>query len=110
MGVASKVMYSIANFFTWLIVIACVAGIILFPLAMTGLIENTTGYAGATLLAYTIYLAIVLVFALISISMVRIAKRNGSSKGWDVLFIIIGVLSGNIFYVLGGIFGLFALR
>ena len=110
MSVASKVMYSIANFFTWLIVIACVAGIVCFPLIITGVLANNTGYSGSYLLGATIYLVIVLIFSLISISMVRIAKRNGTSKGWDVLFIIIGILAGNIFYILGGIFGLFALR
>ena len=110
MGVASKVMYSIANFFTWIIVICCIAGLIFLPLTMFGIIANNTGYPFATLLGYTIYLSVVLIFALISISLVRIAKKNGTSKGWDLLFIIIGILSGNIFLLLGGIFGLFALR
>ena len=110
MSVASKVMYSIANFFTWIIVICCIAFLIFLPLTMAGVIVNKTGYDMAALVGYTAYVAVVLVFALISISMVRIAKRNGTSKAWDLLFIIIGILSGNIFYVLGGIFGLFALR
>ena len=110
MGVASRVMYSIANFFTWLIVLACVAGIVVLPLVMTGVLINNTGYANSYLLGATIYLVAVLLFSLISISMVRTAKARGSSKAWDVLFIVIGVLAGNIFYVLGGIFGLFALK
>ena len=110
MGVASRVMYSIANFFTWIIVLLCVAGVILLPLAMTGIIENTTGSSNTELLAATIYLGVVLVFSIISISLVRIAKKRGTSKGWDLLFIIIGILCGNIFYILGGIFGIFAIR
>ena len=108
MGTASRVMYSIANFFTWVLVVGCVAGIVLFPLIMTGVIENTTGYNNAQLLGYTIYLSIVLFFAIITILMVRRAKAKGSSKGWDFLFVILGILSGNIFYVLGGIFGMIA--
>ena len=108
MSGASKVMYSIANFFTWLIVIGCVAGIVLFPLIMTGILENTTGSSNSELLGYIIYLGIVLFFCIISITMVRMAKKNGTSKGWDFLFIVIGILSGNIFYLLGGIFGMIA--
>ena len=37
------------------------------------------------------------------------SKAKGSSKAWDVLFIVLGVLGANIFYILGGIFGLVAI-
>ena len=108
---ASKVMYSIANFFTWIVVITCVAGIIVFSLMLPGIIPNTSGASTtAQLIGYIIYLSIVLVVSLITIAMVRRAKADNSSKGWDFLFIILGVLGGNIFYVLGGIFGLIAPR
>lgn len=110
MGVASRIMYSIANFFTWIIVLVCIAGIIFFPLTIAGVIANNTSIPTGSLSGYLIYLIVVLIFSLIAISMVRIAKARGTSKAWDVLFIIIGVFAGNIFYVLGGIFGLFALR
>ena len=107
---ASKVMYSIANFFTWVLVIICIAGIVIFSLMIPGIIPNTSGYNGAGLIGAIIYLSIVLVISLITIAMVRRAKADNSSKGWDFLFIILGVLGGNIFYVLGGIFGLIAPR
>ena len=55
-----------------------------------------------------VYFAVVLISAIIIIAMVRRAKARGTSKAWDVLFIILGALSSNIFYILGGIFGLFA--
>ena len=110
MGTLSKIFYSIANFFTWIIVIVCVAGLVFFPLMLLGVIANNTGYNSGALLGSTIYLAIALLFALLSIAMVRRAKANGTSKLWDLLFIIIGLLSGNIFYFLGGLFGLFSLR
>lgn len=105
---ASRVMYSIANFFTWIVVLICIAGIVLFSLALTNVIPNTTGYGSAELIGSIIWLSVILVVALISIWMVRMAKKKGTSKGWDILFIVIGVLSSNIFYILGGIFGLVA--
>ena len=110
MSGASKVMYTIANFFTWLVVLLSIAGIVLFSLVLTGVLENKSGYNASQLIAYIVYLAIVLFFSFVAISMVRIAKRNGSSKGWDLLFVILGFLGGNIFYVLGGIFGLIATK
>ena len=105
---ASRVMYSIANFFTWLLLLLCATGIVLFSLMFAGIIPNTSGYEGATLIGAIVYLSIVLFFSFITILMVRRAKAQGSSKGWDVLFLIFGILGGNIFYVLGGIFGLVA--
>lgn len=107
---ASRVMYSIANFFTWILALISVAGIVLSILAMIGNILpadiDTQGLGIGTL----IYCIIILIVAFITIAMVRRAKAKGSSKGWDVLFIIFGFLGGNIFYILGGIFGLVARR
>jgi hypothetical protein len=54
--------------------------------------------------------SIILIVAIITIAMVRRAKAAGSSKGWDVLFLILGIIGANIFYFLGGIFGLVARR
>lgn len=105
---ASRVMYSIANFFTWILLLSCAAGIVVFSLVLAGVINNTTGYEGTGLIAAIIYLSIVFFVALITIAMVRRAKAKDSSKGWDFLFLILGIIGGNIFYILGGIFGLVA--
>ena len=103
---ASKVMYSIANFFTWVVVVLCIAGIVIASLSLANVIKDVD----FSPLASIISLSIILIVSLITIAMVRRAKADNSSKGWDVLFIILGVLGGNIFYILGGIFGLVAPR
>ena len=111
---ASKVMYSIANFFTWIIAILCIVGIVFSGLAMAGkLIEwGWTGEGENPFLGVgsLVTLIIVLIVCLITIAMVRRAKADNSSKAWDVLFLILGIFQGNIFYVLGGLFGLIAVR
>ena len=109
METASKVMYSIANFFTWIVVLCCIAGIVLSSLTIAHVLENNTGYefVGTGSL---IYLIVLLIVSLITIWMVRRAKDKNSSKAWDLLFLILGIVGGNIFYVLGGIFGLVAPR
>lgn len=103
---ASAVMYSIANIFNWFLLILAVLGIIFSILGGTNVVpEMAQAGLGFGTLAYFI---VVLISAIIIIAMVRRAKAKGTSKAWDVLFIILGVLSSNIFYILGGIFGLFA--
>ena len=110
---ASHVMYTIANIFTWILVACAVAGIVLSSLSLAGVLPADwgTGVEG-TSLAYgvgmIVYCSIIIIVGLITIAMVRRAKARGTSKGWDVLFLILGILGGNIFYLLGGIFGLCA--
>ena len=101
---ASRVMYSIANFFTWILVVLSIIGIVFSILTIAHVVD-----AGLTV-GHLIWFIIVLVVALVTISLVRIAKDKHSSKGWDVLFIVLGVIGGNIFYILGGIFGVVAVR
>ena len=95
---ASAVMYSIANIFNWIVLIGSVAGIILSILNKAGITNIDLGYG-------LVFFIIAFIVALIIISLVRKAKAKGTSKFWDVLFIILGFLSANIFYMLGGIFG-----
>ncbi len=106
---ASRVMYSIANLFSWIIVICCIAGIVISSLVLANVIKDMPDipFVGS---GGIVYFAVVLVFSLIAITLVRIAKDRRSSKGWDVLFIVLGVLGNNIFYILGGIFGVIAIR
>ena len=109
---ASRVMYSIANFFTWILVIFSIAGIVLSILSMIKVVPLPDDPTVKLILGAggIVYFAIVLIVALITIAMVRRAKAKDSSKGWDLLFLILGILGWNIFYILGGIFGLVAVR
>lgn len=106
---ASRVMYSIANFFTWILAIIAIAGIVFSVLALVHVNVGDLDMSklGVGTLVGCIF---VLIVCLITIFMVRRAKDKNSSKGWDVLFIVLGFLGGNIFYILGGIFGLVARR
>ena len=106
---ASRVMYSIANFFTWLLVIVSIVGIVFCALNLAH-VEMNGFDLSAFSLGNMIYLIIILLVAIITIAMVRRAKSQGSSKGWDLLFLILGILGANIFYFLGGLFGLIARR
>ena len=106
---ASAVMYSIANFFTWIIALLAIAGIVFSGLAIAGVQVGTLDLSKFGV-GTIIYCAIILIVALITIAMVRRAKTAGTSKAWDVLFLILGIVGANIFYFLGGLFGLIARR
>lgn len=107
---ASRVMYSIANFVTWIIAILCIVGIVFSALAIADVADwlpaEIHQYGIGSLIAFIFFLIV----ALITIAMVRRAKAKDSSKGWDLLFMILGIVGGNIFYFLGGLFGLIAVR
>ena len=107
---ASKVMYSIANVFNWIIAILTAFLIVMSALAMANVLPADL-VAQANLGRVTlVYAIIAFLVALLVIILVRRAKSSNSSKGWDIFFIVVGVLEGNIFYILGGIFGLIAIR
>ena len=107
---ASKVMYSIANIFNWILLIASVALIVFSALAMAN-VYNPKLEGDVTLGVGTLIYAIILfIIAWVVIALVRKAKKSGTSKFWDILFIVIGVIEFNIFYFLGGLFGVIARR
>ena len=109
MGKASRIMYSIANIFNWILLICSIAGIVLSSLVMAHVISGDflkdIPFIGVGSLVYYI---VVFIVCLITIALVRKAKAKGTSKGWDILFIVLGVLDWNVFYILGGIFGILA--
>jgi len=104
METASKVMYKIANIFNWIEAICGILIIVFSILAGVGVNmgSGVEGFGWDTLW-YGIWL---LVWAIVLIVLTRIAYKKGSSKGWDILFLVFGILGWNIFYVLGGIFGI----
>ena len=94
---ASRVMYSIANFFTWILLILSVVGIVLGILSLTGVLQLEGEAAQLGTIAYLIYLSIIFIVCWITIAMVRRAKAAGSSKGWYLFFLICGIIGANIF-------------
>ena len=102
---ASRVMYSIANIFNWIMLILSVVGIVFAVLGITGIYTNQLGQTG-----YLVWCIVMFLTCLVLIFLTRIAKADRTSKFWDVLLMILGILSWDIFYFLGGLFGILAVR
>lgn len=103
---ASRIMYTIANIFNWVDLALHIALIVFAVLTLC----HVGDFNVSDPIISIVFSGIGLLVCLILISMVRIAKAKNSSKGWDVLFIVLGVIAWNPFYVLGGIFGVIARR
>ncbi len=106
---ASAVMYSIANIFNWILLVFSILGIVFSALAMANVQVGSLDMSQLGLQTLIICI-IIFIVVWITIALVRKAKKAGTSKFWDVLFIIFGVIGGNIFYFLGGLFGVIARR
>jgi|SRR5574344_712780 hypothetical protein len=104
---ASKVFYKIANVFNWITVVLGLIVIVFSILGGMGVnlgadVNNTLGWSNIGVGIWLVVLSVVLII------LTRIAYKKGSSSGWDILFLVLGLLDGNLFYVLGGLFGLLA--
>lgn len=110
---ASKVMYVIANIFSWIEVVLSIVMIVFISLALANIGDFAKILAEAGVnggIATIVMFSIAILVNLVLIALVRKAGDKKSSKGWDILVLILGVLGWNIFYILGGIFGLVARR
>ncbi len=112
MKTASRVMYRIANFFLWILVLLALAMIVIAILEMTNVMKVPEGTTGGVPLLIAGIVVFLLEFIVLASS--RAAARNtleGNHRaGPHVWMLILGLISGNAFFVLGAIFGLIGLR
>ncbi len=108
---ASKVMYVIANIFSWIEVVLCATMIVFISLAMANIGNFGQILADQGVVAgipAIVAFSIAILVNLVLIALVRKAGDKKTSKGWDILVLILGIIGWNVFYILGGIFGLVA--
>ena len=118
---ASRIMYKIANVLNWILLVLCAVLFIfgIFFTANAASLASSGKYtmndhvatadditsAGIALIIVAVWLIIIDVLFIV---FTRIAAKKESSQGWDILFLVLGLLSGSIFYTLGGLFGIIA--
>ncbi len=120
MKLPTKVMYIIGLILNIIIGLVCIIGTIIFGIGMSNkeVIEEaakqgeglTPEIVQATCVVYFVVFLIVAIFSLIAVWVgvmgVKRADDPERKHGFHISAIILGVLSGNLFYLLGGIFGL----
>ena len=107
---ASRVMYTIANIFNWIALVLAVFLVVSGILYVANVQDFMKVVTVDSPWFNIVYGVLMFLVCLAIITLVRIAKAKGSSKGWDILFIVMGAVTWNPFYILGGIFGLVAPR
>ena len=106
---ASEVMYRIANFFIWILIICLIAIIVFSILSITEVLPNEK-MGLVTLIVAGIYLIIELIVLGFSRHAANSA-RDGNKRALPHLWMLfMGIISGNVFFFLGAIFGLVSLR
>ncbi len=109
---ASEVMYRIANFFIWILILLLIAAIVIAVLQMVGIIPIKSGTQGglALLIPSIVFLIIEFIVLALSRHAANDARDGNKRAGPHVLMLIMGIISGNVFFFLGSIFGLVSLR
>ncbi len=106
---ASEVMYRIANFFIWILIIGWAVVIVFSILSMTNVLPNES-LGVATLIPASIMLLIELIILAFSRHAANSARDGNKRAGPHVWMLIMGIFGWNIFFILGAIFGLVSLR
>ena len=108
----SNKMYNIGRIFT---IIEIIVGASFIPLGilllvLQALIEDFSFLYSGTLLGYGIWFLVTGILCLVFVGKAKkeLADENNKNKTPFIITIIFGAISGNVFYVLAGIFGLIA--
>ncbi|MBR0295407.1 MAG: hypothetical protein IJQ67_05860 [Bacilli bacterium] len=108
MKTASRVMYFIARIFLVIAIISIIVGLVFSIIG----IFRSEGDARITNISYTIVLGIFLLIEFIVFGITSRALRDLKSarnaKHNHILCLILGIISCDVFFILGGIFGLVA--
>jgi uncharacterized membrane protein YhaH (DUF805 family) len=103
---ASKIMYKIANVFNWIeLVLGAILAIVAILMGANVIKPDASSDPNGWIALLIVAIWFVAI-ALILILLTRRAYKAGTSKAWDICFLILGVISGDIFYFLGGLFGI----
>ena len=106
---ASEVMYRIANFFIWLLIFGLIAVIVFSILSMNNVVPNEN-LGLTTLIWASIWLLIELIVLAFSRHAAKDARDGNKRALPHLLMLFMGLISGNIFFFLGAIFGLVSVR
>lgn len=106
---ASKTMYKIGRVFSF--VLLGLAALLLLIYSIMMIVEITKGNFPAYLgnvIGWTIWLALIVVVVILASNAIKSTEEGEKVPGPHIVMIVFGAISGDVFYILGGIFGLIA--
>ena len=107
---ASATMYKIGRIFTFVLLgIAALLVLIYSILMIVGIVNGNFPAYLSNVIGNSIWLGIIIVVLIVAANSIRAIEEGTKETTPHILMIVFGAISGNVFYVLGGIFGLVAL-
>jgi len=106
---ASETMYKIGRVFSFVLLGLTALLIVIYSILMivAAVDGRFPAYLG-NVIGYTIWLALVIVAIILASRAIKAIDENKSENGPHITMIVVGAISGDIFYLLGGIFGVIA--
>lgn len=107
---ASKTMYKIGRIFNFVLLGLAALLIVIYTILMIVHLANNEGlwYLG-TIIGLTIWLAIIIVTIIFATRAIKAIDEDEKNNAPHITMIVFGAISGDVFYLLGGIFGLIAI-
>ena len=110
---SSKTMYKIGRVFSFVLLgIAAVLSVLHLILMIVYSVDNTKGLWTnelGSLISTVIWLSFIVVVIILATNAIRLTEEEKDNKAPHITMIVFGAISGDIFYLLGGIFGLVAI-
>ena len=108
---ASKTMYEIARIFTFVLLGLVALLITLETIFMIVDIVKDNPFAGhiTKIVGYSVWFVFICVMIILASKAIKDIVKNEKENSPHIIMIVAGAISGNVFYLLGGIFGLIAI-
>lgn len=111
---ASRVMYKIGRIFSFVLlalfaVLFVVYSILLVVHIIQGVDAAVIGADIGTMIWALIWTGLVIVLIILATRAIKNMEEDAKANGPHIVMIVFGAITGDIFYLLGGIFGLIAI-
>ena len=110
---SSKTMYRIGRIFSYVLLgLSALLAVLHVILMCVYIADNTKGDWGSELgqlISTIIWMSFIVVMILLATNAINKTETDKSDKAPHITMIVFGALSGDVFYLLGGIFGLVAI-
>ena len=106
---ASRTMYQIGRIFSFILLGIAALLTVIFTILMIVDLANGNGlhYLG-NIIGYVLWLALIIVVIILATNAIKNTEEDSKNNTPHIIMIVFGAISGDVFYLLGGIFGLIA--
>lgn len=106
---ASKTMYKIGRIFSFVLLgIAALLSVLFLIFMILDLVNGRGLGLLGNLISSIFWLSLIIVVIILATNAIKNTEKDNKNPGPHIVMIVFGAISGDVFYLLGGIFGLIA--